>query len=521
MLKLSTKSWFTRHTSTWDARNAPIVELDNVIFINGAGYDKITLTPLFGVQLQIPSRFEGYGVYTRKAINTTRQVNIFRVRHFNTDLLFANRSVNRNCYYFHDPTDPNRIWINASFSYHAAGVITCIDTETFEPDKHKTYVYDTSAVFEPIIYNNESVFVTASHKGGNLASQIGMTIDYRMRDIVRSYVFQQNYSRACVLYEDSNTDTLYLGTVDSYNRTYSIYKYRIGSTAVLMRRQSFGQKHMCIPVSVVDEDSNIVHIYWPYADSINESIKIKYMTLDIANEQVNVHATITLDRGSNIPVKSDDAFGYTLYHLTDNKFLLVPISDEDAMTVQMYPVALISIDVTSNSYSVLATYTTSYGSVVSMLRYNNNVFVKLDEHGFELIRVDTTNNSIEQLFADTVSDSVTGLGIDELNRLWLVTQDGSILMYSPDTQIKLDIEIAENSYTWTGNPIQTHVSVKAYDMLGNQVSVPVRLEIVTNNAKFTDNGLKVIDVTTDATQTTYVAVTITGPGSLIIKGKTL
>lgn len=523
MLKLSTKSWLTTPNVSWYSRNAPIVELDNVIFINGAGYDKVTLSPLFDVQLHIPAYFENFGIYTKKSINVTRQIGFSNGRHINTDILFANASTTQNCYYFYDDIEPNKVWINASFSYRAAGVITCIDTETFEPDKQKTYLYDTNGgtMFKPIIFSNESLFITATHLSSSLASRIGATYDYRSKRVIRAQTFSGNYSRVCLLFRDENNNVFYFWVNDSYNKRYLVYKYRVGSAPVLLRNQSLGLRHMCVPTVTKDTNNNLLHIFLPDANNTNSPMKIKYMTLDLNTENLGTAVDIIHNSGDIIPVISNDRFGYTLYHLEGTKFLLFPISDSNQINSQIYPVALINIDLSSNTYDVLTTYNTSYGNVISALRYNDNIFVRLNEQGFELIRVNTVNNTIEQIFADSFNNVAAGLGIDELNRIWVVTKDGNILMYSPDTHIKLDIEITQENYIWTGSPIQTQVSVRAYDLLDNQVSVPVRLEIMSNNAKFTTNDLKVIDITTSDSQTTTVNITITGPGSLIVKGRVL
>lgn len=126
-------------------------------------------------------------------------------------------------------------------------------------------------------------------------------------------------------------------------------------------------------------------------------------------------------------------------------------------------------------------------------------------------------------FNSTTGWNVTGtypyefrmLGLDQTNRLWGTSRErGEAVLHfiTPTLPVSINVTMASQSFTFTGDNIATSCTVDAFGSDGSRIAAPVNLAIDGNTMFFTSNSTKNIVVTTSATESVTVALTITGGG---------
>ena len=108
-----------------------------------------------------------------------------------------------------------------------------------------------------------------------------------------------------------------------------------------------------------------------------------------------------------------------------------------------------------------------------------------------------------------------GVGLDQTNRIWGVSREkgiGVLHMITPTIPVTINVVMASSSFTFTGSNISTSCTVDAYGSDGLRLSTSVNLAIDGNTMIFTTNSTKNLTVTTSASASTVVNLTITGGG---------
>lgn len=108
-----------------------------------------------------------------------------------------------------------------------------------------------------------------------------------------------------------------------------------------------------------------------------------------------------------------------------------------------------------------------------------------------------------------------GIGLDQTNRIWGLSREKGqavLHMITPTIPVTINVVMASSSFTFTGSNISTSCTVDAYGADGTRLSTSVNLAIDGNTMIFTTNSTKNLTVTTSASASTVVNLTITGGG---------
>ena len=108
-----------------------------------------------------------------------------------------------------------------------------------------------------------------------------------------------------------------------------------------------------------------------------------------------------------------------------------------------------------------------------------------------------------------------GIGLDQTNRIWgLSREKGTAVLHmiTPTIPVTINVVMASSSFTFTGSNISTSCTVDAYGSDGLRLSTSVNLAIDGNTMIFTVNSTKNLTITTSASASTVVNLTITGGG---------
>jgi hypothetical protein len=107
------------------------------------------------------------------------------------------------------------------------------------------------------------------------------------------------------------------------------------------------------------------------------------------------------------------------------------------------------------------------------------------------------------------------VGLDQTNRIWGFSREksnGVVHMITPTIPVTINVVMASSSFTFTGSNISTSCTVDAYGSDGLRISTSVNLAIDGGTMLFTTNSTKNLTVTTSASASTVVNLTITGGG---------
>jgi hypothetical protein len=107
------------------------------------------------------------------------------------------------------------------------------------------------------------------------------------------------------------------------------------------------------------------------------------------------------------------------------------------------------------------------------------------------------------------------VGLDQTNRIWGVSREKAqavLHMITPTIPVTINVVMAASSFTFTGSNISTSCTVDAYGSDGTRIATSVNLAIDGNTMLFTTNSTKNLTVTTSASASTVVNLTITGGG---------
>jgi hypothetical protein len=107
------------------------------------------------------------------------------------------------------------------------------------------------------------------------------------------------------------------------------------------------------------------------------------------------------------------------------------------------------------------------------------------------------------------------IGLDQTNRIWGMSREkGNTVLHfiTPTIPVTINVVMASSSFTFTGSNISTSCTVDAYGSDGLRISTAVNLAIDGNTMIFTTNSTKNLTITTSASASTVVNLTITGGG---------
>jgi hypothetical protein len=125
------------------------------------------------------------------------------------------------------------------------------------------------------------------------------------------------------------------------------------------------------------------------------------------------------------------------------------------------------------------------------------------------------NPSTGWILTGTVPYQFMAVGRDSLNRIWAVAPGqntwGEIHLITVNVPVSITVTAPQDVYNFTGNVINSNLTVNAYDTTGLRIEVPIKLVIDGGSMTFTGANLT-STVTTSTTEDTLVPIIITGGG---------
>jgi len=145
----------------------------------------------------------------------------------------------------------------------------------------------------------------------------------------------------------------------------------------------------------------------------------------------------------------------------------------------------------------------------------------------KLMIVSTATNTIFMKFdseekcykiTNTLEDVPLFIGLDLMERIWIMKQDNEIDMYSSSDTTDFTMKFEKDYYDYAGEDIETYITIEAKNFIGEYISIKVELNI-DGNAKFKDTNSKNIQLTTPLGNKLDVPIIITGANQITIYPK--
>ncbi len=119
---------------------------------------------------------------------------------------------------------------------------------------------------------------------------------------------------------------------------------------------------------------------------------------------------------------------------------------------------------------------------------------------------------------NTLEDVPLFIGLDLMERVWIMKQDNEIDMYSSSDTTDFTMNFEKDYYDYVGEDIETYITIEAKNFMGEYISIKTELNI-NGNAKFKDTNSKSIQLTTPLGNKLDVPIIITGANQITIYPK--
>lgn len=103
------------------------------------------------------------------------------------------------------------------------------------------------------------------------------------------------------------------------------------------------------------------------------------------------------------------------------------------------------------------------------------------------------------------------VGVDSTGRIWIISTDGAINLFSPSIANTVNVAFENTAITFAGSIINSNLIVSAFNVEGNRVATNVLLKIESNSAVFSDDTTSKT-ISTSASTDVSVPIKITGAG---------
>lgn len=147
---------------------------------------------------------------------------------------------------------------------------------------------------------------------------------------------------------------------------------------------------------------------------------------------------------------------------------------------------------------------------------DNKIIVFWTKKGLYITKVDESTG-IFVLMQTMAASNIRTFGIDKLNRIWIMYTDYSVGFVGLTDFSSYIVEFEKDSYAYTGEDINTYITLRCLDVLNNRMDASFTLTIV-GNAIFDESQSKVLTVTTYTSDTSdlQVPITINGSGRIVV-----
>ena len=147
----------------------------------------------------------------------------------------------------------------------------------------------------------------------------------------------------------------------------------------------------------------------------------------------------------------------------------------------------------------------SNGRVMVMLTASSACFMTFNE---------TTKQYVK---TKEIATSPFSVGVDEFENVYITNADWSVTKLNATMPVDVNLKFATPLDTYAGTNLLNNIVVNAYNSSGKRIATSMKLVIDGANAMWTDNSQGTVTVTTSATEDVLVPITITKGGTLVIR----
>jgi hypothetical protein len=167
-------------------------------------------------------------------------------------------------------------------------------------------------------------------------------------------------------------------------------------------------------------------------------------------------------------------------------------------------------------------------NVQDILWLADNKFIALTRQSITFYTIDTDTGkfiSTKSLSPTKSTNKFIFGGLDDVQNFWYAEaianpsntsyfNNFDLNFINSYTVDRIEITKEKNTYDFVGDPIETYIDIKTIGDYGDIISRNIEIKIL-GPAKFTENGIKVLQTTTNTDTTKRINVTITGVGEVI------
>jgi len=251
--------------------------------------------------------------------------------------------------------------------------------------------------------------------------------------------------------------------------------------------------------------------------NINETTLSDMVTIEDANFQWNEDIKENLSMFPNGTWYSYETFITEIENKTYVNIFMYQNADK-YIEEQIVNQGIYTFEVTDLNNLKLTSYNTISDSVLKGCLLSNDR---------KLMIVSTSANTIFMKFdaeekcykiTNTLEDVPLFIGLDLMERIWIMKQNNEIDMYSSSDTTDFTIKFEKDYYDYVGEDIETYITIKAKNFMGEYISIKTELNI-NSNAKFKDTNSKSIQLTTPLGNKLDVPIIITGANQITIYPK--
>ena len=143
--------------------------------------------------------------------------------------------------------------------------------------------------------------------------------------------------------------------------------------------------------------------------------------------------------------------------------------------------------------------------------YENATILALHCYGCDIFSWNNISDKYEKV--TSIDESMTSVGIDTNNNIFLQKADTSVELISKTVPSLLFADFEEDTYNFESENIETNIIVYAKNFQNNFLNASIELQLI-GNVKFTDDGMKIKKTSTSNLGEIKIPVTITNTGRL-------
>jgi len=494
-----------------------LYELDNYMFIGGLVHDKQSLVPHFNKWGGLLS--DNYqSIYM--TLDRTMAVRNYLYRFAHNKSFKKNMSLK---HYWRSIYDNNKIYFIPN--RNANGWLAVIDENNGIYNIDSRQIISSSGLINGLILGEDLDYLYIYYSSNTSYPRAGrfVKINKHTFSLIYNGNLESNYTYVFPIALNQNNGQIF------FTRIYNTYQgyIQIGywdsnvnqfTYLLTIRPSSSATPYIfSFPSDFVEVTSGVYEFYYP-SYIPNTGLQIDKVTVDILN--ANATSTqLTLDYGGltptvEIPLENANYYTFELFEYTngtDNYLILTKYIKGFSASGVEFAFYLFKYDnATGNWMYVGKTILNdvSNPNFVMNITSDNKVFVVGYNNYYRYYMLDDVNDTM--ILVDEVAGSYELIGKDELGRVFILDSNSNIYMESISLPYRVDVRLAQTSYTWTGTNINTQAILNVYNYLNQRIATNVNLKLL-GNIEFTD-GTKEKVITTSATGDTLIDVVITGAG---------